>query len=154
MISIKVLLGSDGSKCRLFKSRRCLSRWWQERTRDCWARTGTSLRPPGSPPPHLTPPSVPPAEEGSSYPPFCQPLNSKRYKIIISSVNMLAVRLQIEYKSNAHSDIRLNRRGQAVTKRCRLSWLTNRPSYMSPNAGGGENCGVSANEFSSTQEPK
>ncbi len=33
---------------------------------------------------------------------------------------------------------------QGVTKRCRLSWLTN----SAPNAGGWEVCGVSANEYS------
>ncbi len=41
---------------------------------------------------------------------------------------------------------------QGVTKeRCRLSWLTNRPSYMNPNAGGGVSCGVSASEYSCAQ---
>jgi hypothetical protein len=38
---------------------------------------------------------------------------------------------------------------QGVTKRCRLSWMT-----ISPNAGKGGSCGVSANEYSCTQEPK
>ncbi len=40
---------------------------------------------------------------------------------------------------------------QGVTKRCRLSWTLGGPivpSYMSPNAGGGGSCGVSANECS------
>ncbi len=42
---------------------------------------------------------------------------------------------------------------QGVTKRCRLFWLTN-SAQMSPNAAGGGSCGVSANEYSCTQEPK
>ncbi len=39
---------------------------------------------------------------------------------------------------------------QGVTERCRLSWLTNSclVQYMSPTAGGGGGCGVSANEYS------
>ncbi len=45
-----------------------------------------------------------------------------------------------------------------VTRRCRLSWLTNwRPRISSPNAGGGGDCGVSANEqlcTSRDMEPK
>jgi hypothetical protein len=38
---------------------------------------------------------------------------------------------------------------QGVTKRYRLSWLTNNALvYMSPNAEGGGGCGVSTNEYS------
>jgi hypothetical protein len=42
------------------------------------------------------------------------------------------------------------RHNQGVTKRCRLSWLTNSAFvYEQPNAGGdGGSCGVSANEYS------
>jgi hypothetical protein len=40
-------------------------------------------------------------------------------------------------------------RDTGVAKRCRLSWLTNSALiYMSPNAGEGGSCGVSANEYS------
>jgi hypothetical protein len=40
------------------------------------------------------------------------------------------------------------------TKRCRLSWLTDRSLvFMSPNAGGG-GCGVSANEYSCAHRAK
>ncbi len=35
--------------------------------------------------------------------------------------------------------------GQGVTKKCRLSWLTNSALVYEPNAGGG--CTVSANEY-------
>ncbi len=31
--------------------------------------------------------------------------------------------------------------GVTITKRCRLSWLTNSAAYLSPNAGGGRACG-------------
>jgi hypothetical protein len=60
----------------------------------------------------------------------------------------------------AEKDYKLNMNhmfilGQGVTKRCRLSLLTNLAlSYMSPNAGGGGSCGVSANGYSCTQDPK
>jgi hypothetical protein len=37
-------------------------------------------------------------------------------------------------------------RGQGVTKRCRLSWLTNSALVYEPKCGG--SCGVSANEYS------
>jgi hypothetical protein len=48
-----------------------------------------------------------------------------------------------------------NTRMQGVTKRCRLSWLTNSALvYMSPNAGAGGRIAVSVNEFYCTQEPK
>jgi hypothetical protein len=45
---------------------------------------------------------------------------------------------------------------QGVTKRCRLSWLTNNALVNEPKCGGGEgrSCGVPANEYSCTQEPK
>ncbi len=44
---------------------------------------------------------------------------------------------------------------QGDTKRCRLSWLTNSALVYEPKCGGeGGSCGVSANEYSSTQEPK
>ncbi len=44
---------------------------------------------------------------------------------------------------------------QGVTKRCRLSWLTNSVLVYEPKCGGeGGSCGVSANEYSCTQEPK
>jgi hypothetical protein len=48
--------------------------------------------------------------------------------------------------------------GQGVTKRCRLSWLTNRrPLIWAQMRREGGSCGlagVSANEYSCTQEPK
>ncbi len=37
---------------------------------------------------------------------------------------------------------------QGVTKRCRLSWLTNSALVYEPKCGGGGGCGVSANEYS------
>jgi hypothetical protein len=38
---------------------------------------------------------------------------------------------------------------QGVTKRCRLSWLTNSAlAYHEPKCGGGGGCGASANEYS------
>ncbi len=42
---------------------------------------------------------------------------------------------------------------QGITKRCRLSLLTNSAllQYTSPNAGGGGSCGVSVNEYSCAQ---
>jgi hypothetical protein len=40
---------------------------------------------------------------------------------------------------------------QGVIKRCRLSFLTNRSPQM---RGEGRSCGVSANEYGCTQEPK
>jgi hypothetical protein len=45
---------------------------------------------------------------------------------------------------------------QGVTKRCRLSWLTNNALVYEPKCGGrgGGSCGVSANEYSCTQDPK
>ncbi len=40
-------------------------------------------------------------------------------------------------------------RDTGVAKRCRLSWLTNSALiHVSPTAGGGGSCGVSANENS------
>jgi hypothetical protein len=42
---------------------------------------------------------------------------------------------------------------QGVTKRCHLSWLTNSALVYDPEWEGGGSCGVSANEFSCTQEP-
>ncbi len=41
-------------------------------------------------------------------------------------------------------------KGQGVTKRYRLSWLTNSALVYEPNCGGGS-CGVSANEYSGAQ---
>jgi hypothetical protein len=41
-----------------------------------------------------------------------------------------------------------------VTNRCRLSWLTNSALLYKSQCGGGGGCGVSANEYSSTQESK
>ncbi len=41
-----------------------------------------------------------------------------------------------------------------ITKRCRLSWLTNGALVYEPNAGGGVGCGVSANETAVYSEPK
>ncbi len=43
--------------------------------------------------------------------------------------------------------------GQGDTQRCRLSWLTNSALVYEPKCGGG-GCGVSANEYSCTQEPR
>jgi hypothetical protein len=44
---------------------------------------------------------------------------------------------------------------QGVTKRCRLSWLTNSALVYEPKCwGGGEGCGVSANKHSSAQDSK
>jgi hypothetical protein len=43
--------------------------------------------------------------------------------------------------------------GQGVTKKCRLSWLTNSALVYEPKCGGG-GCRVSANEYSCTQKPK
>jgi hypothetical protein len=44
---------------------------------------------------------------------------------------------------------------QGVTKRCRLPWLTNSALVYEPKCGGRVGgCGVSANEYSCTQEPK
>jgi hypothetical protein len=50
----------------------------------------------------------------------------------------------------------LKRARQGVTKRCRLSWLTNSALVYEPKCGGreGESCRVSANEYSCTQESK
>jgi len=47
-------------------------------------------------------------------------------------------------------------RGQEVTKRCRLSWLTNSTLVYEPKCRerGGGGCGVLANEYSCTQEAK
>ncbi len=45
---------------------------------------------------------------------------------------------------------------QGVTKRCRLSWLTNSVLVNEPKCGGRGSCGVSANEYctySCTQDP-
>ncbi len=39
-------------------------------------------------------------------------------------------------------------------KRCRLSWLTNSVLVYEPKCGGRGCCGVSANKYSCTQEPK
>jgi hypothetical protein len=46
--------------------------------------------------------------------------------------------------------------GQGVTKTCRLSWLTNSALVYEPKCRGkgGGSCGVSANEYSCTKEPK
>jgi hypothetical protein len=42
-------------------------------------------------------------------------------------------------------------RGQeGITKRCRLTWLTNSALLYEPNYGGGGGCGVSAREYSCT----
>ncbi len=49
--------------------------------------------------------------------------------------------------------VRRFRSVQGVTKRCRLSWLTNSALVYAPKRGGGS-CGVSTNEHSCTQEPK
>ncbi len=43
---------------------------------------------------------------------------------------------------------------QGITKRCRLSWLTNSALVYEPKCGERGSCGVSANEYSCTQEPK
>ncbi len=43
---------------------------------------------------------------------------------------------------------------QGVTKRCCLSWLTNSALVYEPKFAGGGGYGVSANEYSCTQEPK
>ncbi len=45
---------------------------------------------------------------------------------------------------------------QRVKMRCRLSWLTNSALVYKPKCGGGGggSCGVSAIEYSCTQEPK
>ncbi len=43
---------------------------------------------------------------------------------------------------------------QGITKRCPLSWLTNSALPYEPKCGGRGSCGVSANEYSCTQEPK
>jgi hypothetical protein len=44
---------------------------------------------------------------------------------------------------------------EGVTKRCRLSWLTNSALVYEPKCWGkGESCGISANEYSCTQETK
>ncbi len=44
---------------------------------------------------------------------------------------------------------------QGVAKRCRLSWLANSALVYEPQMRGEEgSCGVSANEYSCTQEPK
>jgi hypothetical protein len=45
---------------------------------------------------------------------------------------------------------------RGVTKRCRLYWLTNCALVHEPKCGGGGgvSCGVSANEYSRTQEFK
>jgi hypothetical protein len=49
----------------------------------------------------------------------------------------------------------LVRRGQEVTKRCRLSWLTNSTLVYEPKKMQGEgSCWVLANEYSCTQESK
>jgi hypothetical protein len=46
-------------------------------------------------------------------------------------------------------------RNQGATNRCCLSWLTNSALVYEPKCGGeGGSCGVSANEYSCTQEPK
>ncbi len=37
---------------------------------------------------------------------------------------------------------------QGVTKRCRLSWLTNSALVYEPKCGGGGSCRISANEYS------
>ncbi len=44
--------------------------------------------------------------------------------------------------------------GQGVTKKCRLSWLTNGALVCEPKCAGGGSCGDPANEYSCTQEPK
>ncbi len=41
-----------------------------------------------------------------------------------------------------------------VTKKCRLSWPTNSALVYKPKCGGEGGCGVSAYEYSCTQEPK
>jgi hypothetical protein len=38
-------------------------------------------------------------------------------------------------------------RAQGVTKRCRLSWLTNSAHVYEPDAGGGVSCGVSVGDL-------
>ncbi len=43
---------------------------------------------------------------------------------------------------------------QGVTKRCRLSWLVNSVLLNEPKCGGVGSCGVSAKEYSCTQEPE
>ena len=44
--------------------------------------------------------------------------------------------------------------GQGVTKKWRLSWLTNSALVYEPKCGGRGSCGVSANKYSCTKEPK
>jgi hypothetical protein len=57
-----------------------------------------------------------------------------------------------------HASTTIKATSQGVTKRCRLSWLTNSALVFEPKCGGrgggGGHCGVSANEYSCTQEPK
>ncbi len=90
------------------------------------------------PPPHFPPPHFPPLLSYIYY----STLNTVLTPNPISSIHPHIFFSRRPPQTRTHPD-------QGVTKRCRLSWLTNNALLFEPKCGGRDgDCGVSANEYS------